>query len=72
MDRMGVASSCTQDVAYTDQVNRGICSHPIPLILMRWTVVMKFRPVSMEAMPRTNAASMVTTTLVWVSMLKGT
>ena len=39
---------------------------------MRWMVVIKFRPVSMEAMPRTKAAKTAVETLVLVEMENGT
>ena len=57
MARTGVASICTQPVAYSVQGKAGMRNHPIPGARIRCMVVTKFRPVRIEEKPRTKTPS---------------
>ena len=69
MPRMGVASTCTQAVAYSDQGNSGMRIQFMPTARRRWMVVMKLMPVRIEENPITNAPSTAMVTLVPVVTL---
>ena len=69
---IGVASNCTQPVAYKDQVNNGILIHFIWLAFSRWMVVIKLIAVNIDEKPKIKAAAIVNETFVFVETLKGT
>jgi hypothetical protein len=53
----GVARTWIHPVAYSDHEKRGMRNQLIPGALIRWIVVTKFSPVSIEENPRIKAAN---------------
>ena len=72
IDRMGVASTWIQAVAYSPQPKSGMRSQPMPLARSRWMVTMKLTPVRMDENPRMNTPATAADTLVVVVAEKGT
>ena len=69
MARTGVASICTQPVAYSVHGNAGIRNQPIPGARIRWMVVTKLRPVRIDENPRTKTPMTAIETFAGVWML---